>query len=80
MGQADYKFRYAFTVTGNEVKVTREGKPVDVTFSITDKDGKDSASPLHLYLESIGRPRGDAHMVCVEVEQGHSVDGVFGNK
>ena len=46
MGQADYKFRYAFTVTGNEVKVTREGKPVDVTFSITDKDGKDSAKPI----------------------------------
>jgi hypothetical protein len=80
MGQAGHNVRYDFTVSGTEVKVTRDGQPMDVTFSTTEKDTKDSASTLHKFLESIGRSRVDAHMVCQAVEKGRIVHGVMGNK
>jgi hypothetical protein len=80
MGQAGYNVRYDFAVSGTEVKVTRDGQPVDVTFSTTEKDSKDSVSALHKFLVSIGRSRVDAHMACESVEKGQTVHGVMGNK
>jgi hypothetical protein len=80
MGQAGYNVHYDFAVSATEVKVTRDGKPIDVTFSTTDKDGRDAASALHRFLESIGRSRVDAHMVCESIEKGQTVHGVMGNK
>lgn len=80
MGQAGYNTHYDFVVSGTEVKVTRDEQPMDVTFSTTEKDNKDSASPLHKFLESIGQSRFDAHMVCGAVERGQTVLGVMGNK
>ena len=80
MGQAVYNTRYDFTLSGTEIKVIRDGQPMDVTFSTTEKDTKDSASPLHKFLESIGQSRFDAHMVCGAVEKGQIVHGVMGNK
>jgi hypothetical protein len=79
-GHAGYRFRYAFTVSGTEVRVARDGQTVDVIFSTTEKDTATSASALHKFLESIGRPRLDAHAVCEAVEHGKSVDGVMGNQ
>jgi hypothetical protein len=79
-GRAGFRFRYAFAVSGTEVKVTRDRRPMDVTFSTTEKDSANSVSALHKFLESIGRSRVDAHMVCEAVEKGQSVDGVMGNK
>jgi len=49
-----------------------------MTFSITDKDSKDSESALHKFLVAIGRSAVDAHMVCDSVEKGQSVLGVMG--
>jgi hypothetical protein len=80
MGQPGYNIPYDFAVSGTEVKVTRDGKPLDVTFSTTEKDTKDSVSALHKFLESIGRSRVDAHMVCEVVEKGKPVHGVYGNR
>jgi hypothetical protein len=80
MSQSGFNVPYDFAVSGTEVKVTRAGKPLDKTFSITDKDAKDSESALHKYLESIGRSRVDAHMVCEQVEKGQTVYRVMGNK
>jgi hypothetical protein len=80
MSQPGYNVRYDFAVSEAEVKVTRAGQPVNLTFSITEKDTKDSASALHKYLESIGRSRVDAHMVYEAVEKGQTVHGVMGNK
>jgi hypothetical protein len=67
MGRVGYNVRCDFAVSGPEVKVTRAGQPVDVTFSTAEKDTKDSASALHKFLESIGRSRVDAHVVCEAV-------------
>jgi hypothetical protein len=65
-------------VNGTDVKVFRNGQPTDLTFSTKDKDRAPAPSPLHEFLESIGRSRVDAHMVCEVVEKGQSVDGVMG--
>jgi hypothetical protein len=73
-------FRYDFIVHGTQVRVSREGAQVDRVFSITDKDTKERPSPLHLFLLSIGRSRGDAHAVCEAIEQGHTVMAVVGIK
>jgi len=78
MGQVGFNVRYDFIVNGTEVKVTRDGQPIEVTFSTTDKDIKGSESALHKFLESIGRSRVDAHMVCGLVEGGQTVHGVIG--
>ncbi len=80
MGRAGYSVRYDFAVSGMEVKVTRNGQPIDETFSTTEKDSAVAASTLHKFLESIGRSPVDAHMVCEAVEKGQSVDSVWGNK
>jgi hypothetical protein len=80
MGQVSHNVRYDFTVSGTEIRVTRDEHPLGVTFSTTEKDTKDSASALHKFLESIGRSRVDAHMVCEAVEKGQTVHGVMGNK
>jgi hypothetical protein len=71
-------FRYDFAVSGTEVRVSRDGQPMNVTFSTTEKDTRDSVSALHKFLESIGRSRVDAHMVCELVEKGQTVHGVIG--
>ncbi len=71
MGRAGYSVRYDFALRGVEVKVTRNGQPIDETFSTTERDSATAASALHKFLESIGRSRVDAHMV---------VDSVWGNK
>jgi hypothetical protein len=47
MGRAGYNVRYDFTVSGTEVKVTRDGKTMDVTFLTAEKDTNASASALH---------------------------------
>lgn len=78
MGQAGNKVRYDFTVSGTEVRVTRDGNPLDIVFATTEKDTAASASPLHTFLEEIGQSRVDAHSVCQAVEQGKTVHGVFG--
>jgi hypothetical protein len=56
------------------------GNLIDETFPTTEKDSANAASALHKFLESIGRSRVDAHMVCEAVEKGQSVDSVWGNK
>lgn len=78
VGQTGYNVRYDFYVSGTEIGVARDGQPIDVTFSTTEKDSKDSESALHKFLVSIGRPRVDAHMVCEAVENGQTVLGVMG--
>ena len=80
MGQVGYTVRYDFAVSGTEVKITRDGQPVAVTFSTTEKDAATAASALHKFLESIGRSRVDAHAVCEAVEKGQSVTSVWGNR
>lgn len=80
MARPAYKFRYSFTVNGTDVKVTRDGPPLDVSFSTNDKDTAATESALHKFLESIGLSRVDAHMVCEEIESGKSVQSVMGNK
>jgi len=55
------------------VQVASSGVPF-----LEDEDTKGNESPLHVFLESVGRSRVDAHMVCVEVEAGRSVQSVFG--
>jgi hypothetical protein len=79
MGQAG-DVRYDLIVSGTEIKVMRDNKPLDLTFSTTEEDGKTSASALHRFVESIGRSPVDAQMVCEKAKQGNSVHGVFGNK
>jgi hypothetical protein len=79
MGQVGYNIRYDFTVSGTEIKVTRNGQPMDLTFSTTEKDTKDSVSLLSKFLQSIGRSRNDAHAACDALEKGQSVQGMFGN-
>lgn len=78
MGQPGYNVKYDFTVSGTEVKVTRDGKPLGTIFATTEKDTAASASPLHMFLEEIGQSRVDAHSVCQAVERGKTVHGVFG--
>lgn len=73
-------FRYDLIVSGTEVRVSRDGKQLDVVFSTLEKDTKELASPLHTFLLSIGRSRVDAHMVCTAVEQGQAVTGAVGWK
>jgi hypothetical protein len=80
MARAAFKFRYNFTVKGGDVKVFRDGQPVDVSFSTRDKDTADKASPLHRFLESIGQSRVNAHIVCEVIESGKSVESVMGDK
>jgi Methylamine utilization protein MauJ len=77
---ARFHFRYDFIVKETEVKVVRDGQPLNVSFYTTERDTKDSASALHKFLESIGRSRVDAHAVCEAVERGQSAFGVIGNK
>ena len=79
MGQPGYATKYDFLVDGTRVRVFRMNRLLeDFEFSTEDKDTKDSESSLRVFLESIGRSRVDAHMVCVEVEAGRSVQSVFG--
>lgn len=79
MGQPGYATKYDFLVDGTHVRLFRKGKLLEgVEFSTLDKDTRDTVSPLGLFLESIGRSRVDAHMVCVEIENGRSVSSVFG--
>lgn len=79
MGQPGYGTKYDFLVDGTIVRVFREGKPLEgVEFSTADRDTREAESPLHKFLESIGRSRVDAHMVAVELESGKSVSSVFG--
>lgn len=73
-------FRYDFLVNGTEVRVIRDGKQLENIFSTLEKDTRESASPLYKFLLSIGRPKGDAHMVCEAVEKGGTVSGVIGWK
>ena len=81
MAHAHHHVRYDFVVVGTEIKVSRDGQPVDnLTFSTAEKDTKESESSLHKFLESIGRSRVDAHMVCEAVKKGQTVCGVMGNK
>jgi len=75
-----FKVRYDFVVTGNQVRVTRNGEPIDSTFSTREQDTADRPSALHKFLVTIGRSRVDAHMVCAEIEKGNSVNGVIGNE
>ena len=78
MRPADDKFRYSFIVKGTEVKVSRDGQPLDLTFSTAEKDTATKESALHKFLESIGQSKVNAHMVCVEIEAGKSVQSVVG--
>ena len=79
MGQSGYATNYDFLVDGTHVRVFRMNQLIkDFEFSTEDKDTKDNESPLYVFLESIGRSRVDAHMVCVEVEAGRSVQSVHG--
>jgi hypothetical protein len=80
MGKLGYDVQYDFTVEGETISVTRKGVALPNKFATTDKDTKDHISALSLFLQSIGRSRNDAHMVCVEVEAGRPVGGVFGNR
>jgi hypothetical protein len=73
-----HKIRYDFDVAGAEVGVMRDGQMREVVFGT--KDRAEAPSPLHEFLESIGRPRVDAHMVCDAIESGQSVHGVMGRK
>jgi len=74
------KVRYDFEVSGTNVTVLREGKPVSQTFSTTEKDRPQAPSDLHEFLEDIGLSRVDAHMICTVAEEGSSVPGVFAPK
>jgi len=79
MGQPGCATKYDFLVDGTKVRVFRMNQLLkDFEFSTEDKDTKENESPLHVFLESVGRSRVDAHMVCVEVEAGRSVQSVFG--
>jgi hypothetical protein len=78
MGRPGYNIRYDFAVSGTEVTVSRDGQPLNVNFSTEEKDTRTSVSPLHNFLESIGRSRVDAHMVCELIEKGQTVGGVMG--
>jgi hypothetical protein len=75
-----HKVRYDFDVTEAEVRVTREGQTTDAVFATKVVDRAEAPSPLHDFLESIGRSRVDAHMVCDAIESGQSVHGVMGSK
>ena len=79
MGRPAYRFRYSFTVNGTDVKVTRDGQPLNVTFSTTEKDTATTESALHKFLESIGQSQVNAHMVCEAIEKGQSVQSVMGS-
>jgi hypothetical protein len=72
--------RYDFIVSETRVRVIRDGQSTNLSFSTANKDTKEAASPLHEFLESIGRSRHDAHAVCEAVESGRSVHGLVGNK
>jgi hypothetical protein len=74
------KVRYDFQVTGTDVSVLREGKPVPQKFSTIDKDRPQAPSALHEFLEDIGLSRVDAHMICKAIEEGKSVSGVYATK
>jgi hypothetical protein len=80
MGRPGYDVQYDFAVDGETISVNCKGLALPNKFSTTDRDSKDHTSALNLFLQSIGRSRNDAHMVCVEVEAGRPVGGVFGNK
>jgi len=77
--QAGNQVCYDFTVSGTEVNVTRDGKPLGTIFATTEKDTAASASALHMFLEEIGQSRVDAHSICQAIERGKTVHGVFGN-
>jgi hypothetical protein len=70
--------RYDFHVSGTEIKVVRDGQPINITFSTIERDSKDLESALHKFLVSIGQSRVDAHMICESVEKGQTVRGVMG--
>ena len=80
MTEAALNVLYQFTVRGTEVTVVRDGHPIPETFSAYDEDTVDRPSPLHKFLESIGRSEKDAHIICEQVEKGQSVRGVMGSK
>lgn len=80
MGQPGYSIRYDFVVDGQTIIVRRNGEELPTQFSTTEKDSKDSVSPLSTFLQSIGRSQVDAHAVCVALESGQTVSAVFGNK
>jgi hypothetical protein len=80
MGRPGYDVQYDFAVEGETISVTRKGVALPTKFSTTDKDTGDHISELNLFLQSIGRSRNDAHVVCTSVEAGQPVSGVFGNK
>jgi len=80
MGQPGFNLQYDFAINGETIIVKRNGQELPTKFSSTEKDTKDLVSPLSKFLQSIGRSRADAHMVCVSVEAGQPVSGVFGNK
>lgn len=71
------KTRYDLDVTGSDVLVLREGKPISQVFSTADKDLPQAPSQLHEFLEDVGLSRVDAHMICTFIEQGSSIHGVF---
>ncbi len=80
MGKPGYNVQYDLAVAGETIIIKRSGEELPTKFSTTDKDTKDHISKLNQFLQSIGRSRNDAHMVCVAVEAGTPVSGVFGNK
>jgi hypothetical protein len=80
MGRPGYNVQYDFAINGETVTVKRNGQELPTKFSTTEKDTKDFVSPLNRFLQSIGRSQVDAHMVCVAVEAGTPVTGVFGYK
>lgn len=74
------KVRYDLQVNGTQVSVSREGEVIAQVFSTTDKDRPQAPSKLHEFLEDIGLSRVDAHMICMAIENGNSVTGVYAPK
>jgi len=56
----------------------RNGQPADMSVTTKNTDRAPAASPLHEFLESIGRAWVDAHIVCeaIEGQSIHSVTGI----
>jgi hypothetical protein len=74
------KVRYDLQVNGTDVSVLRERNVLPQVFSTTDKDRLQAPSKLHEFLQDIGLSRGDAHMICIVIEEGQSISGIFAPK
>ena len=71
------EIRYDLQVAGSTVTVLRQGEAVSQQFSTVEQGRLQAPSSLCEYLEDIGLSRVDAHMICIALEKGSPVSGIF---